>query len=214
MKIVCISDTHEQEEKILLPPGDVLVHAGDITYRGDIGKLSKFLRWMSAQNFQSKIIISGNHDWCFQNNSRNIALRLCEENEITYLQDSGVKIGGINFWGSPWQPWFHNWAFNAMRGKDIAHHWAKIPEDTNVLITHGPVMNVLDAAPRGVADVEHVGCEELAKRITELPNLKAHICGHIHYGYGKMQLANVQFVNASCCTEAYAPTNPPITIEV
>lgn len=214
MKLVCISDTHEQEDGVVLPDGDVLVHAGDITYRGDLGKLSKFLMWMKNQPHTSKVIISGNHDWCFQNNNRSIAVKMCEEAEVTYLEDSGVKIGDLHFWGSPWQPWFHNWAFNAMRGKDIARHWAKIPENTNVLITHGPVMNIMDEAPRGVFDIEHVGCEELAKRIVDLPNLKAHICGHIHAGYGTKQLANVQFVNASICTEQYKPTNAPIVIEV
>lgn len=213
MKLVCISDTHEQEENVILPEGDVLIHAGDMTYRGDIGKLSKFTNWMGKQDFKHKIVISGNHDFCFQNNNHKIAVRLCEESELTYLQDSGVMIDGVFFWGSPWQPWFHNWAFNAQRGKDIAHHWAKIPDHTNVLITHGPVMNVLDEAPRG-SGVEHVGCQDLADRIGNLPNIKAHICGHIHNGYGIKKLANVQFVNASSCTEAYKPTNQPIVIEI
>lgn len=213
MKLVCISDTHEQEENVILPAGDVLVHAGDITYRGDLSKLSKFCSWMKEQNFQHKVVISGNHDFCFQNNNRKGAVQMCRQAGITYLEDSGVEIDGIKFWGSPWQPWFHNWAFNAMRGKDIAYHWAKIPDDTNVLITHGPVKGVLDEAPR-IGSPERVGCQDLADRIGNLPNIKAHICGHIHNGYGQMTLAGVQFVNAAICTEAYAPTNPPIVIEV
>ncbi len=213
MKLVCISDTHEQEEQVSLPEGDVLIHAGDITYRGDLAKLAKFTAWMKEQPFQHKIVISGNHDFCFQNNNRDIAVNRCREAGLIYLQDSGVEIDGLLFWGSPWQPWFHNWAFNLARGKAIASRWALIPDETNILITHGPVMNVLDEAPR-IGSVEHVGCQDLADRIVNLPNLKAHICGHIHNGYGQMTLANVQFVNAAICTEQYTPTNPPIVIEV
>lgn len=210
MKLVCISDTHEQEEGVVLPEGDVLIHAGDITYRGAIPALAKFAHWLKEQPFKHKIVISGNHDFCFQNSNHNVAVNLIREAGAIYLQDSGVEIDGINFWGSPWQPWFHNFAFNLMRGKLIAAKWTLIPESTNVLITHGPIKNVLDEVPGG----ERAGCADLAQRLTELPNLKVHICGHIHNGYGTMQLANVQFVNASSCTEAYKPTNPPIVIEV
>lgn len=210
MKIVCISDTHEQEDQLNLPEGDVLVHAGDITYRGDIGPLSKFRYWLKAQPFKHKIVISGNHDFCFQNRNHDIAVKLVEEAGAIYLQDSGVVIDGVSFWGSPWQPWFHNWAFNLMRGKSIAAKWALIPDDTQVLITHGPMKNILDKVPGG----DNVGCEELAARINNLKELRAHICGHIHYGYGLMEIANIQFVNAASCTEAYKPTNPPIVIEL
>ena len=28
-----------------------------------------------------------------------------------YLEDSGVEIDGVRFWGSPWTPTFMDWAF-------------------------------------------------------------------------------------------------------
>lgn len=215
MKLVCISDTHEFEDQIQLPVGDVLIHAGDIIYRGEeTVALIKFLTWMKAQPFQHKILIAGNHDFCFETSRAGHARQLCKDAGVIYLQDDGVQIDGINFWGSPWQPWFYDWAFNAYRGKDIAYHWSKIPDDTNVLITHGPVKGILDGAPSGFNKIEHVGCEDLADRIGNLPNIKAHICGHIHNGYGHVEIAGVHFVNASICTEEYQPINAPIVIEV
>lgn len=214
MKLVCISDTHEREERIALPEGDVLIHAGDISHHEGILALRNFLEWMKDQPFQHKIMIAGNHDFYFENEERPEAVQLCKEAGVTYLQDSSIQIDGINFWGSPWQPWFYDWAFNAHRGEDIAQHWKKIPDDTNVLITHGPVKGILDEAPIGFGKFEHVGCVDLADRISNLPNIKAHICGHIHNGYGHMQIAGVHFVNACICTEKYQPDNAPIVIEV
>lgn len=214
MKIIAISDTHEQEDKVVLPKGDVLVHAGDITYKGSIPKLAKFMEWIEKQPFKHKIIISGNHDFCYENHSHNMAVKLSKEAGIVYLQDSGIEIDGVNFWGSPWTPFFFNWAFNLQRGEEIAKKWALIPENTNVLITHGPPFGILDEAPRGVMQTEHVGCEELTKRIGDLPNLKAHVFGHIHHSYGTKQVGPCLFVNASSCTEEYKPTNAPIVFEV
>tara|TARA_Y100000296_G_C5174834_1_gene259491 strand:- start:2061 stop:2591 length:531 start_codon:yes stop_codon:yes gene_type:complete len=57
---------------------------------------------------------------------------------IKYLNDSSITIDGIKFWGSPIQPWFHDWAFNRKRGNEIRKHWELIPTNTDVLLTHGP----------------------------------------------------------------------------
>jgi hypothetical protein len=44
------------------------------------------------------------------------------------------------------QPTHRGWAFNADRGEEILKIWNKIPNNTDVLITHGP--------PIGETDVE------------------------------------------------------------
>ena len=45
MRIVCISDTHGRHKKLKnIPDGDVLIHAGDITPRGEIEHLGSFCR--------------------------------------------------------------------------------------------------------------------------------------------------------------------------
>ncbi len=58
-------------------------------------------------------------------------------------------IEGLKFYGSPWQPTFHNWAFNLDRGEEIKKVWDKIPNDTDVLITHGPPFGILDKTVEG-----------------------------------------------------------------
>ena len=56
-RIVCISDTHNQTPK--LPPGDVLIHAGDLTNQGSYSELKKTVRWLEKADFEAKIVIAG-----------------------------------------------------------------------------------------------------------------------------------------------------------
>jgi Icc-related predicted phosphoesterase len=213
MKIICISDTHEKESLVNLPEGDILIHAGDMTMRGDIPALSKVANWFGKQKnkFNNIITIPSNHDFCFENNNRNIAINLLKENGVTFLDDSGITINGFNIWGSGWTPYFYNWSYNLHRGSEIAKVWAKIPIDTNILITHGPPANIgsLDLCDNG-----HVGCEDLYNRIQQLHNLKLFCSGHIHSGYGTIKINNTTFVNASTCNEKYQPINSPIIIDL
>jgi Icc-related predicted phosphoesterase len=110
-----------------------------------------------------------------------------------YLQDEAAEIAGLKFWGSPWQPWFHDWAFNLPRGERLAEKWAMVPEDTEILVTHGP--------PFGIGDHNgwegHVGCDDLRKRVAQLQNLKLHIFGHIHESPGVFEESGVVFANVS-----------------
>lgn len=215
MKIVAISDTHAKHRDIVVPDGDVLVHAGDVTWRGELNIVEDFADWVKELPHKHKVMIFGNHELGFQYGpKRERAINMIKDAGVIYLEHSGVTIDGINFWGSPATPWFHDWEWNFQRGKDIAMVWEKIPEDTNVLITHGPPAFIMDEAPRGVFDHENVGCKDLLDKIGNLSNLKAHIFGHIHAGYGTKQVGPCTFVNAACCTESYNPINAPIVIEV
>ena len=109
-KIVCISDTHHKHSKVIIPDGDVLVHAGDCTNMGSLNDLRDFAKWLDRLPHQNKICIAGNHDFCFQNElakSRKIL-----ENSCTYLHGESAVIDGLKFYGFPWQPRFGHWAFN------------------------------------------------------------------------------------------------------
>ncbi|WP_152208284.1 metallophosphatase domain-containing protein [Marinobacter changyiensis] len=212
MRLVCISDTHSLHHKMsLIPDGDVLVHAGDCTGSGSLPQLDDFVRWLGALPHKHKILIAGNHDFCFERYPE-WARGMSRDQGITYLQDEAVTIDGLTFFGSPWSPVFRQMAFNA-REEEMFEHRALIPSDTQVLITHGPAFQIFDFVP----DVrEHVGCYPLAKRIDELPALKVHVCGHIHesYGFAIRESDGVKFANASTCTERYRASNPPIIIDV
>ncbi|EAU36300.1 predicted protein [Aspergillus terreus NIH2624] len=61
-RFVCVSDTHAytpSEAGFKLPPGDVLIHAGDLTTRGSLSELRKTLQWISAADYEVKIVICG-----------------------------------------------------------------------------------------------------------------------------------------------------------
>lgn len=220
MKIVAISDTHEQHKQITIPECDILIHAGDITKKGSLVALYEFCAWMKDQPAKHKCLIYGNHELGFSYGpKREEALATPKQFGITYLENSSVEIDGIKFYGSPVQPWFHDWEWNVHRGPDIAKIWAAIPEDTQVLITHGPPFGVLDslAEDNPFFPAEKLGCEDLLERITNLPKLKAHIFGHIHSGHGTMKGPNnVTFVNASICDDVHhhKAVNKPIVIDI
>lgn len=214
MKIVCISDTHNCNEQIAVPDGDILIHSGDATIRGTIPEIEEFSRWFSSMPHKYKVFVAGNHDWLFETNNRHARNLL--DDSIIYLQDSSINIEGFKIYGSPWQPRFFDWAFNLMRGPELAEKWKLIPEDTNILITHGPPNGILDEVPRQYF-IEKTGCEELRKKIDSiapLGNLKLHTFGHIHCGYGQHEEMGIRFINASSCDEKYEPSQPPIAIEL
>jgi len=103
-----------------------------------------------------------------------------------------------------------------MRGAELAEKWKLIPDDVDILITHGPPNGILDLVPRHGWD-EKTGCEELRKRVEEIAEfgrLKLHVFGHIHCGYGVHEEHGVKFVNASICDEDYRPSNKPIVIDI
>lgn len=209
LKIVCISDTHNKLGNVDIPEGDVLVIAGDITGRGSIAELHMFLSDLNKKGrlWKDIVLVAGNHDFCFEDSR--LAKTIVSDAGILYLEDQDAVVQGVKFYGSPWQPRFFDWAFNADRGAPLARIWAKIPDDTQVLITHGPPHGVLDIVPSGGASV---GCEALQNRLNQLASLKLHVFGHIHHSYGTLLRAGVTFVNASICTEQYQPKNKPIVV--
>ena len=209
LKIVCLSDTHNCNSQIEVPDGDILIHAGDATVMGTFDEVNEFAIWFTNLPHRYKIFVAGNHDWLFENDPR-LAQKFVRK--VNYLQDSAIEIEGLKIYGSPWQPRFFDWAFNLNRGAEIAEKWKLIPNDTDILITHGPPHGILDEVPRKYF-IENTGCEELRK-VVERIKPKLHIFGHIHCGYGQTEQFGVKFVNASNCDEDYNPTQPPIVVEI
>lgn len=209
MRLVVVSDTHGLHDRMpTIPDGDVLVHAGDLTTVSTVANTVRALEWLESQPHRHKVLVAGNHDFIFERRA-DVAESLVPPG-VTYLRDRAAIIDGVRFWGSPWQAWYHDWAFNLLRGEELARVWALIPDTTQVLITHGPPHGILD----GVVDGTHAGCADLRRRIADLPSLRAHLFGHIHEAYGSAIIDGCRFVNASICTVGYAPSNPPIVVDV
>ena len=212
MKLVLISDTHTMHEDLVLPQGDILIHSGDFTGRGKPHEVEEFFGWLERQskNFKHIVFIAGNHELSFDYKSTWVvdAIKSLPTN-VHYLEDSEIIIDDIKFYGSPWQPEFFDWAFNLPRGKKLEEKWEMIPNDTDVLITHGPPMYILDYTLRNMINV---GCLALYNKVIQIKP-KLHVFGHIHEGYGIKEQDGTMFVNASSATARYELINKPIEIK-
>jgi predicted phosphodiesterase len=207
VRIVALSDTHSKVPDSGVPDGDVLIHAGDLTKRGSLEEIAAAGEWLRSLPHPRKLIIAGNHDFGFERRPREARAALGPQ--LEYLEDSGAVVDGISFWGSPWQPWFCDWAFNLPRGEKLAEKWALIPAETRVLVTHGPPYGVLDRTDAG----ESAGCRDLAERVRAV-RPAVHVFGHIHEGAGTLREGPTLFVNASICDLQYKPVNPAIVIDL
>jgi len=206
MKIVFISDTHNQHRKVTLPLGDVLVHAGDVSGRGSKEEVQDFLHWFSEQPFKYKIFIAGNHDFFIQDHPAEFRAML--PSNVIYLQDEMTEIEGVKIWGSPWTPEYMNWAFMKAHGKEIEEKWDMIPDDIDVLLTHGPMVGVLDQIFSGLS----VGCAALSTAVQRI-NPKYFLFGHIHESYGRQQSGATHFINGAVLNENYELSNDPVVID-
>lgn len=207
MKLVLISDSHDQHAALHLPEGDVLIHAGDFSKRGTLEQVTDFVHWFAAQPHPHKIFIAGNHDFFCEQEPQRFS-ELVPDNCI-YLNDSGTTLNNLNIWGSPIQPWFHDWAFNRQRGEEIRKHWDMIPDNTDILITHGPPFGIMDKLASGLV----VGCEELLTAVQRV-RPRIHLFGHIHEGYGVKEIDGTIFVNVAVLDHHYKMANDPIVLEL
>ena len=207
MKIVAMSDTHNKYEDITVPDGDIFIIAGDVDIRTPID-VSCFAQWLDDLPHKHKIFVPGNHDTWIEDNfdlSKGMLADSC-----TMLMNNECTIDGFKVWGSPYTPEFNQWSFMCQRGKAMRRIWDQIPQDTDILITHGPMYGVMDWS---VYDHIHCGCEELKKKI-DIVNPKIHIFGHIHSGHGMQHVDNTTFINASIVDEKYNVGYSPTIIEI
>ncbi|XP_060075977.1 metallophosphoesterase MPPED2-like [Ylistrum balloti] len=236
VRIVCISDTHskvESRDPTMIPNGDILLHAGDFTMKGEPNAVNVFNRYLGQLPHKHKVVIAGNHEISFDNvimskpsldpllgsmkkykdQMANLGVKCVKElmTNCIYLEDAMVNLYGINIYGSPWQPAtaFGRWGFNLCRGEPLLQKWKNIPKETDILITHTP--------PVGYGDIEkggnHAGCVELLSVVQKIVKPKYHVFGHIHEGYGMSTDGCTTFVNAATCTTGYRPSNPAIVFD-
>jgi Icc-related predicted phosphoesterase len=209
LRLVCIGDTHGLHRSLHIPAGDILIHSGDFLVDGSsVEELDDFNAWLTSLPFRHKLVVAGNHDRLFDHKPK---LARAHLTEATYLQDSGVTLHGVKFWGSPVNSVGEDWAFSREKMVKIRKHWDRIPEDTDVLITHEPPYGTLDKAH---ILGKHLGCQYLLGAVLRIrPRL--HIFGHIHGGYGhESGWSGMTLVNCAVVDNARSLAHAPMVIEL
>jgi len=209
LRVCAIADQHGFLPEI--PACDILLVAGDVCpvddHRPDRQHhwlQGQFRQWLDDVPANAIVGIAGNHDFVEDDDD------LMRSLPWTYLRDETAEIDGLVVHGSPWTPTFGSWAF--MRpDQELADHWATIPDDVELLLTHGP--------PRGFGDRtrsgEAAGSETLARRVPELPNLRLGVFGHIHEEGGyRTQLGQAILANVAYVDESYRPAGRPPVFEL
>ena len=190
LDLALFGETHELHREVEVPDGDILICVGDFTmFSKSMSSIEDFNEWLGEQPHRHKIIVPGNHEFFLESNPERRSLL----DNAELLIDESIEIGGMKIYGSPMMP-LYGAAFGNSSPKDRERHWRRIPDDTDVLITHGPPFGVLDLSP---GQVERMGDPELRKRVRELPSLRLHAFGHVHGSHGIAEQDGVTFVNVA-----------------
>lgn len=221
MKIACISDVHCRHRQIDIPPCDVLVIAGDLTWRGEIHVLNDFAEWCSGlvrdQIVRRAIVaIAGNHDLCFDPRWLGTSEAMAEtarcilaDAGVIYLEDSWAEIDGLVFYGSPWSRRFGKWCFATESDDEERRRWSTMPARVDVLVTHTPPAGILDF--NGTRD-ERCGSRVLRELVGRAAP-KLHVFGHLHPGRGVATNGATTFVNAASMDKDFKPL-PAIVVDL
>lgn len=230
LKITMVSDLHG--EKPRLPGGDLLILAGDYTTNDTPWQWTLFYDWLKVQPYRKIIYIGGNHDNYLSNCittkelydlPKDVDLDNMKPTHIEYLCNSGCEFEGLKIWGSPnslWFPGVHPSCKAFMESeKQLAEIYSKIPDDIDILITHGPSHGVLDGLKNRDGTFRHVGSYSLLNQLDRIqPSL--HIFGHIHEHGGHCMVykqwggQDTRCYNVSYINENYDPREEdPLTID-
>ena len=207
MKITIISDTHNQHESLGRLNSEVLIHCGDMLhlFEQHEGDLRRVDEWFGKQDFDLILCTGGNHDLFLEESVLGGAQPF---KNAVYLQDQQFVHNGVIFYGAPWIPQLSGHAFY-QSDSELRDKWSLIPEETDVLITHTPPLNVLDESGMGMA----LGCPHLAASVRViLPKL--HCFGHIHRSAGQIRSEDTLFVNASSVNSDMKIAREPFVVEM
>ena len=197
MLILHLSDTHSKQHELRnLPPADIIIHSGDISFAGSENEVMDFIEWFGALPYKYKIFIAGNHDDCLLGANIDGLPENC-----FYLCNSSVTIESVKFYGVPM---FMEDAMSGVYDRNIQ----KIPSDTDILITHQPPNGILDYS----ANINY-GDRNLLEIVLKTKP-KYHLFGHIHGAYGIEKSEHTTFVNAAILSENYELMYEPILLKI
>ncbi|MBJ7471886.1 MAG: metallophosphoesterase [Solirubrobacteraceae bacterium] len=202
MRAAVLADLHGHLPEV--PPCELLLLAGDLCPAVDHGVERQarwldgpFRAWLEQVPAEAIVGIAGNHDFVFQREPELVPADL----PWTYLQDSDAQVAGLTIWGSPWTPWFHDWAFNAPRDGGeafLAELYAGMTAEVDVLLVHGP--------PRGFGDRTTAGIAAGSTALLDVIDaVVPKVCafGHIHEARGVWARGATQLVNAAAVDALY-----------
>lgn len=205
MKIWLISDTHTEHEGLHIPADvDAVMHCGDESNHRDADwnepESRSFFEWFSNLDIATKVFVPGNH-------SIAVELGLVSGEEypnVQFLIHEAWSWNGLKIFGSPYTPWFFSWAYNVARS-DLDAYWAAIPDDVDILLTHGPPKGILDVTRdwRSKQPI-HVGSLSLTRQVRDRIQPRIHAFGHLHdeegiRNFGLLTREATQYVNCACC---------------
>jgi len=204
--LVLLSDTHQLHRELEIPDGDVLIHAGDFTlFSKSLQAIDDFNAWLGKLPHRHKIVVPGNHEFFLEEDRRRCSLL----SHARVLINEGIEIEGLRIWGSPVTP-LYGGAFGMSSAADRMRLYAGIPEDVDVLVTHGPPHGILD---RGRESEMHSGCAELRNAVLRT-RPKLHVFGHVHGGYGVLRGEHTMFVNAALFGASGGLDHAPIVLRM
>lgn len=197
MRILHISDTHGQHHQLSdMPRADVIVHSGDISFAGSEDEAFDFIQWFSSLPYTYKVFIAGNHDNCLHEAN----IEGLPEN-CFYMYHSSVVINGLKFHGMPL-------FMEDIISGNYDESFQKIPDDTDILMTHQPPYGILDNS----ANI-HYGDRDLLQTVMDI-RPRYHLFGHIHDAYGMEKGKDTLFANASIVDVHYRLLNKPFLFEI
>jgi Icc-related predicted phosphoesterase len=150
--------------------------------------IADFNTWLGELPHRHKIIVPGNHEYFLEADS---SKRSMLTNAVVLINEA-AEIEGLRIWGSPATTLFSG-AFGLSSPEDRKRLYAQIPEDTDILVTHGPPFGILDSAPHSSL---HSGCRELLDAVMHVRPL-LHVFGHVHGAHGIFHTSQTTFVNAA-----------------
>lgn len=225
LNIYATSDMHgELVDPDSIPACDVFIIGGDsCLWKTSHDIISQsiwlgmvFRPWLKEvkEKANEVILIAGNHDFVFETGDFRYWAK--DYLDCVYLQDSRFDYEGVSFYGTPWVPRLRSWAFYGNEEK-LTNTFANIPQDIDVLVSHGPPVGVNDALARSIHG-EHAGSVELAlvfeDRFNQDNPIPVNIHGHIHEGYGYTERWGSKLYNVSHLNRDYEPTNDIVKIEL
>jgi Icc-related predicted phosphoesterase len=205
VRLVLMSDTHELHREFDVPDGDILIHAGDFSMMSrSLAAIEDFNDWLGELPHPVKLVVPGNHEFVLEDRSRRGLI-----DNARLLINEGIEIMGLKIWGSPVTQ-LSGAAFGIIGDKDRTRLYDQIPDDTDIVVTHGPPYGVLDQAP---GSEYHAGCRQLLAAMKRVkPRL--HVFGHAHGCYGTLDTPDTLFTNVALLGLDGGLSNPPVVLQM